>query len=618
MKYSKFMRLTALILALMIAMPLVAQHLAVLSDIHVTPGNENERQLRLAIEEINASDVVAVVVSGDLTNEGSDEQLLNVKRLLDGITKPCYVIPGNHENNWSQSACQTFGRLWGSDRFSVVVDNLIIIGTNCGPFMKMGDGHVNSHDLTWLQSELKRLYRPGMRVLSVNHYPLLDDMDNYVEYQNVLKDYPVIAHQHGHFHKWMQYKSACGIESIGVRALDMKDGKGYGYTLLDIAGDSVKVWNKVVGESAELKYAFAVPMAKFKDVKRESRVDYTGGRTFEITKIADEAEWSKPFGASIFTRPAITGSEVFYGTSLGELASSAGKRSRLDCGMLFSRPAVWQNTIVVPTGDNRLLWIDLPTGAVKAQYRSGGPYVADGLVVDGILYQGGYKSFEAWDMTSGKMLWKNLNIDNYCQGEPFVGGDDVIFGAWDGQLRCLDRKSGKLKWQWDNGKPRQHLLSPGNVVPAVNTGHVIIVAPDRYMTCLDRATGRQLWRHFDPDRKVRESLGMSADGKRVYAKTMDGTVVAVDAISNEYRELWNTDCGFGYEHAPCPIIEVDGLVYTGSRRGQVAVIDSMSGELLSRTTLGYSEVNGFAVDKDNNVICTLIEGTAFKIKPTNK
>ncbi|MBP5499016.1 MAG: metallophosphoesterase, partial [Muribaculaceae bacterium] len=84
-----------------------AQKFAILSDVHVTPGNANSEKLREAVAEINQSDADVVLMTGDLTNEGSDEQLRYVKDILDGITKPLYVIPGNHENNWSQSACKT-------------------------------------------------------------------------------------------------------------------------------------------------------------------------------------------------------------------------------------------------------------------------------------------------------------------------------------------------------------------------------------------------------------------------------------------------------------------------------------------------------------------------------
>ena len=55
-----------------------AQRIAVLSDTHVTPGNANEPQLRMAVDEINKGAYDFVVVNGDLGNEVSDVELKNV------------------------------------------------------------------------------------------------------------------------------------------------------------------------------------------------------------------------------------------------------------------------------------------------------------------------------------------------------------------------------------------------------------------------------------------------------------------------------------------------------------------------------------------------------------
>ena len=81
-----FLLLAAVMLSLSVQGGVV--RLAILSDVHVTPGNANEGKLREAVAEINATDVDAVMMTGDLTNEGSDEQLGNVKGILDGITHP--------------------------------------------------------------------------------------------------------------------------------------------------------------------------------------------------------------------------------------------------------------------------------------------------------------------------------------------------------------------------------------------------------------------------------------------------------------------------------------------------------------------------------------------------
>ena len=599
--------------------------LAILSDVHVTPGNANEGKLREAVAEINATDVDAVMMTGDLTNEGSDEQLRNVKGILDNIAHPLYVIPGNHENNWSQSACKTFNDLWGTDRFVFTVDDLVVVGMNCGPFMKMGDGHIKQEDLLWLDSTLTAMVKPGMKVLSVNHYPILADLDNYRAYVDILKKYPVVTHQCGHYHTWRLYETD-GINGVMVRALDM-GGDNYGYTLMNIDLDRgwIYIYNKVIGRDPEVMFSYRINLEYYTlvhDVARPWMWD-SSGRYNEEKKWLQVPEQLTKFklecivadNASIFTRVGVDSKNLYFGNSLGYCKAVDKQTGELRWqyktdAMLFSRPAVSDKYIVLPTSDKRLVWLDKKTGKAKWQYDAAGPYVADGVVKDGVLYQGGFKTFQAWDVKRHRLLWQYDSINNYCQAEPVVDGNDVIFGAWDTNMRSLDRRTGTLHWQWNNGKTA-NLYSPGNVVPVVTLERVVIVAPDRVTTAVDRKTGEQLWREKN-ENKVRESLGHSADGKVAYAKTMDGTLVAM-STGEQYKLLWKVDLGFGYEHAPCIVLEHDGFIYCGSRRGVLAVVDAATHQLVFTLQLGTSEFNGFEVDEDGTVYCSLIEGTIFRI-----
>ena len=602
-------RLMILVLAAVLSLAVQGGvvRLAILSDVHVTPGNANEGKLREAVAEINATEVDAVMMTGDLTNEGSDEQLRNVKGILDGITHPLYVIPGNHENNWSQSACKTFNDLWGSDRFVFTVDNLVVIGMNCGPFMKMGDGHIKQEDLLWLDSTLNVMVKPGMQVLSVNHYPILDDLDNYRAYVDILKKYPVITHQCGHYHSWRLYETD-GINGLIVRALDMGGGN-YGYTLMNIDLDRqwIYIYNKVIGKNPEQMYAYHINTDYYTPQLTETQNTLPSGIVIQRV-VADNA--------SIFTRVGVDEKNLYFGNSLGYCKAVDKKTGALRWqyktdAMLFSRPAVSDKYIVLPTSDKRLVWLDKKSGKAKWQYNAYGPYVADGVVKDGILYQGGFKTFQAWDVKRHRLLWQYNDINNYCQASPVVDGNDVVFGAWDTYLRSLNRRTGALNWQWNNGKS-VNLYSPGNVVPVVAPDRVVIVAPDRVTTAIDRKSGKELWREKN-DNKVRESLGHSADGEVAYAKTMDGTLVAM-STGDHYKMLWQVDLGFGYEHAPCIVLEHNGYIYCGSRRGMLAVVNASTRQLEFTYRLGTSEVNGFELDPaTGDIYCSLIEGTIWRI-----
>lgn len=602
---------TKLAAALMMTLALTAQgqRFAVLSDVHVTPGNANEQALRDAVNEINQGDFDIVFVNGDLSNEGSDAELANVKAILDGIRKPLFVLPGNHENNWSQSATKTFIDLFGNDRFVTELDSLVIVGINCGPFMKMGDGHIKQEDLHWLRKTLDEKVKSGYKVLSFNHYPIRkDDLDNWRDYADLLLQYPVIAHVNGHYHSWQTYNVG-DIPAVMVRALDMRDGKP-GYAIIEIGPQWIHVYNKVTGQPAQPKFAMAVN-TKHKPLKGDAAPQWTQPEGWQVSKV-----WAD--SASVFTRLGFDKDNVYFGTSLGQSRAVGKEDGQLKWSVptgasLFSRPVLTaSNILAVPTATG-ILMLDTRSGKILKSYNSKeGPYVADGLVsADGKAYiQGGYKRIERRNPKNGKLVWSYDSLFNYAQAAPVIDGDDVIFGAWDTNLRNVSLKSGKLKWVWNNGK-KANMLGPGNVVPAVTEDKVIIVAPDRYMTAIDRKTGRQLWR--DNSHRYREALGISEDGSRVYSKTMDGELVAVSTKGDKFEELWTVDMGLGYEHAPCIVVEKDGVVYAGSRRGIVTAVDPVQRKVLWSLPVGVSEVNGIDVDPfSGDIFVSLIEGTIYR------
>lgn len=585
-----------------------AEKVTLLTDIHITPGNHREEKLKQVIADINSNDTELVILSGDLSDEGSDEQLKNVKSFLDLIKKPLYVLPGNHENNWSQSACKTFFDIWGNDRFVTETENLVIVGINCGPYMKMGDGHVKHEDLLWLDKTLAERTKSGKKVLSVCHYALNADLDSYRQYVEILKKYPVVGHLNGHYHQYKNYRVE-NIEVLYCRSLEMgKKNPNFGYSIVDITADSVKVFEKVLDTPMELKFKYEIDHNTMTALQEPENLDTEVPANFSI-------ELAHRDDASIFTRIGIDKNNLYFGNSLGYVKSVSKSTGKINWAYktsagLFSRPVVTDKYIIVPSADKRLIWLNKENGSFVKEKTANGPYVADGIVVGNILYQGGYKVFQAWDINSGELKWELNDLDNYCQAAPAYLNNKIAFGAWDTYLRKVDMKTGNLDWKWNNGKMR-NMLGPGNCVPVIANGKVIVVAPDRYMTAIDWETGEQIWRNNS--HKYRESLGRSVDGKKVYAKTMDGEIVSISTEGSEFNELWITDAGLGYDHAPCIVLEHNGVVYAGSRRGIIVAIDAKTTKLLWRKQVGASEINGFEVDNKGNVYASLVEGSVWKI-----
>ncbi|MGL4411957.1 MAG: PQQ-binding-like beta-propeller repeat protein [Bacteroidales bacterium] len=608
MKRVSFMILALLFVALLTPVSGKNLKFAHLTDLHVVPGNDNERYLASVVEEINGGDCEFVIVTGDINNEGSDRELKSVYDLLERLKIPYYIVSGNHETNWSESGCSTFTKYWGDDRFAFERDGNLFIGFACGPYMKMGDGFMKYEDLQWLRSTLKERVKPGMRVLSFAHYPLADGLSNWSQVTSALKESPIAAAFCGHGHT-LQLMNFDGIPGIMGRALTMKGGAANpGYNQIEISGDSLFYFEKALGESPQLKIAISMDDRSCLDGIASTPKQVEVGQLHKMRRVRQDE-------ASIYNGVSVDKGIIYLANSVGEVKAYDSKKGKqlwsYSSGLaIYAKPLYHKGKVIVGTTEGHLLALNAKSGKEIWSLPSDRVVIGEGSFDGDDLYIAASKEFIRVDLKSGKVVWSAPVIDSYSQGRPIMEGDRVIFGAWDTRLNCLDRNTGKVLWQWTNGRSA-NMLSPGNVVPAVANGKVIIVAPDRFMSAIDLESGRELWR--TNKYKVRESLGLSKDGKRVYAKLMDGELLAVSTEGDEYHDLWKVDMGIGYEHNPCPNVEVNGVVYAGSREGVVVAVDVATQSILWSEKLGHSSVNAFTLDEKGTLWCSLIEGSVFRI-----
>src|SRR5215213_5900149 len=78
---------------------------AFISDTHIgSPNGGAEEDLRRTVADINQmTDIAFVVITGDITELGTDAEIKLAKEILDGLKVPYYIIPGNHDSGWSES-----------------------------------------------------------------------------------------------------------------------------------------------------------------------------------------------------------------------------------------------------------------------------------------------------------------------------------------------------------------------------------------------------------------------------------------------------------------------------------------------------------------------------------
>ena len=603
--------------------------IAFLTDIHVSPHTASESNLENIVTEINGGGYDLAVVTGDLTNTGLDSELIVVHRILGNLTIPYHIVPGNHETNWSESACQTFLRLWGNDRFVFESGPFVFIGFDTGPYMKMGDGHVKEEDVMWLEQTLARSAGAGKIVISLSHYPLGEGLDNWYEVTDILKRYNTRLVLCGHGHR-LSLHNFDGLPGIMGRAALISGSDTAGYNILTLGHDSVAVFEKRLGRSpGESFAAFSLndPSPLLKGLASAVRPDTTANTAGPPARILSLIKDS----ASIFTGILpVDPHMMVYGNSRGEVIAldPAGRAGHTDpltpagqqvrwrqryAGSIFSTPVYGNGIVAFSTVDGVIHGLNGKTGKEKWRLPTGQPGISEGLVKDDALYIGTGSHFYKLRLKDGRIIWTSGAAEGQLQARPVLSptGNEILFGAWDRHLYCLSASTGALLWKWDNGR-QQRLYSPGNVVPAITGGKVFLVAPDRYMTAIDLATGKTLWR--DNSRHVRESMGISADGRRVYAKLMNDSIIAVATDADAFRPAWEANAHFGYEHNPCPILESNGIVYAGTKNGLFIAADALTGRIVREHKAGNSSINGISADKDGNIWISLIEGSILQYK----
>jgi outer membrane protein assembly factor BamB len=118
---------------------------------------------------------------------------------------------------------------------------------------------------------------------------------------------------------------------------------------------------------------------------------------------------------------------------------------------------------------------------------------------------------------------------------------------------------------------------------------VFIVAPDKMMTAIDLASGRELW--GTDNLAVRETIGGSDDGRRVYVRTTDGIIAAVAPEADGQETLWEAETGVDQDISSSQIAERSGTVFYGAKNGMLLALDGETGFLKWKHRVGVALLN---------------------------
>ena len=156
--------------------------------------------------------------------------------------------------------------------------------------------------------------------------------------------------------------------------------------------------------------------------------------------------------SAIFTGVIPDGSNrLVYANSRGQLRSFNTKKNKLVwqkqyAGSIYGTPLATRNLIITGTIDGYISALNKNNGKEKWKLHTGEVFIADGIIEDDMLYLGGgSESFYKIDTRTGTIVWKNNSMSGQMQGKPVITDGEVVFGAWDRHLYCLDKNTGDLK-----------------------------------------------------------------------------------------------------------------------------------------------------------------------------
>ena len=586
------------------------------SDTHIGSHYADD-DLRRTVEDINEDSTLKfVIISGDITDFGSDEELRYAKQILDSLNKPWYIIPGNHDANWSESGTNSFKKIFGAETFRFKYGGYLFLGTVCGPNMRMSPGQVSRENVVWLDATLQNLKDKNIPIIYVNHYPQDSTLNNWYEIIDLLKtrNTQLILCGHGHHNEVFNFEGIPGV--MGRSNLRAKKPVG-GYNVVTIQNGTAtyEEKNPVTNEEKQwaevklYKHDFAADTAHY------FRPSYAVNQTYKNVKTVWQYHDKSDIGSGV----GVTKDLVIASNSNGNIYAlnlKNGKKvwSYSTNGKIYSTPEINGNLVVVGSTDNTIYCLNTANGKLVWKFETKEPIVANPLINNETVFIGSSDGhFRALQLQTGKLKWDFDSVKGFVVTKPLFYRDKIYFGSWGTEFYCLNAEAGELAWKWNNGSSNR-MFSPAACYPVATKGKVFIVAPDRYMTVFNADTGEVIWRQNDAKNRVRESMGLSADSSMVYAKTMEGDVIGVSTSEPDMKIIWKSNTGLNYEIAPTAIVEFENIVYVPSNSGVVVAVDRKDGKVLWKHKISNSLITNITPVSKNKVIATTMDGKIVCLK----
>lgn len=531
--------------------------------------------LAAVVNDINGNnDLKFAVVSGSLTANGSDSQLDSVKILLDGLRIPYYVVPGEHELRWSESAGRKFNSLFKDGHFYFDYDSTTILGLNSAILWRGGGGHFSPEEIRWLSDTLKAAPGNG-GIFIFPGYPFNEKLDNWFKAANLLTGYDFVLLFAGGTPPRTN-KDAGGIKTVYAPPMRVKDN--WNYTIVKNSADSVSVI-AVKNGNAKIAEEFAKGMSQTRPLTPDRFKDFSRIVDKDIPTLKSGILWQADEGSTSIANLYTTADKIINTSFDGIITCydiSGKKLWSYDSGEnIVSTPVSDGKLLIAATLQGDLISLDINTGKVIQIIGIGEP-LTSGLATTDLVYNGspttgvivatsGGKLF-CYDIYSFELIWENDSAQGLVRATPLIFNHRIFFGSQDGFLYSVDARTGALYWKWTDGN--EFYTAPSVGSPVTDGNYIYISTPDKNVYKIDILLGVTKWKQ---DYNAWESINITADKKYIIIKSISDKLYFARTSNGRRYKMLKMD--YGYDLNPGQPVEWKGNFIFGSEKGKVYLID---------------------------------------------
>lgn len=468
---------------------------AQLTDVHELIGSDNFISI---INELN-TDIKPdfTIITGDITDHGTNEQYDKYLEDASLIDSPVYVTTGNHDVRWwnanGKKDWETkIGELYYSFDYKGV--HFLMLDSSCNFEL---DGKYNKKQVEWVLNDLQNVSKDTPILIFAHHpFKIHHNITGIDELLSKIEDYNVVAYMCGHLH----YYGRKNDNYIPVSYVTyIKDNAEQDYCTIDITPNYLYMYKRKASDGSK-KLWFKLPMVN----KRKPQVDIvtasakTNGNVEVEVNVPKAPDGIKDVKVRIdnygpWTLLTRNGSkfcgeidiqdynpEIPYGKHflVVYVTDNNGKvwKEYKDYqwaggnvstrwifeteDMIQSTPTYHNGVVYVGSEDGSIYAINDEDGTLKWKYNTGETIISKPAMYEGInsnivMVGSSDKKLYALDSDTGNVQWF-YETEGSVLSDPLVYGNNVCFGSGDGYIYCVDITNGTLKWRYKtNGLMRQ-------------------------------------------------------------------------------------------------------------------------------------------------------------------